>query len=433
VRRFLERPVERDKILALLEAARIAPSACNRQDWHFVVIEDAETRTALVREAGASGLLKEAPVAIACLYRNDNPAEGYQSSSAAIENILIEAANQGLGALWLNSFGSESVYRKILGFPREYFITSVVLAGYADEEPSSPSRKPIEEIIHWGRFSRGNPSPLTHDSDRWTLEQIRAHQRLECGKTRPGTIQDIFSPLEIAAARSLFPSKGGTCLDLFPYDGHSALEFFRPAGSLPTFADLSEEASRYSGETLAPTFPEASFLTFDRLDPLPDGSFDAATLLFRIERLPEREYPLLFERARRLIRPGGCFLIAFRISSSLYGALHRLLLASRGDNLRKTAIHSFFGPYRPVRPDTVARHARDAGFRVEIHRMFPVPALLPEFIRLYRQYRRSGGRTYLHREASDNRIAGWIERRLERTAGKESRFGTLGVAVLTKP
>ncbi|MBI5904157.1 MAG: nitroreductase family protein [Deltaproteobacteria bacterium] len=433
VRRFRHRPVERGKILALLEAARIAPSACNRQDWHFIVIEDAEARAALVRDAGASRLLKEAPVAIACLYRNENMAEGFQSSSAAIENMLIEAGNQGLGALWLNSFGNEARCRKILGYPPEYFLTSIVLTGYPDEAPPPPSRKPIEEITHWGRFSEAPAYPLTHDADRWNLEQIRTHQRLECGKTIQGTPQDIFSPLEISEARSLFPLEGGTCLDLFSYDGHSSLEFFRPVKCLATFADLSEETSGYSRETLARTFPEASFLTFERLDPFPDGVFDNATLIFRIERLPEREYRRLFERIWRLLRSGGRFLVVFRISSSLYGALHRLLLASRGDNLRKTAVHSFFGPYRPVRPDTVARHARDAGFRVKIHRRFPVPPLLPEFFRLYQQYRRSGGRTYLHREVPENRFAGWMERRLGRDAGKESRFGTLGVAVLTKP
>lgn len=432
-RHFLPRAVEREKILALIEAARIAPSACNRQDWHFIVIEDPGVKAVLAREAGASRLLTEAPVAIACLYRNDNPAEGYQSSSAAIENMLIEAANQGLGALWLNSFGDEAGYRKILGFPPEYFLTSVVLTGYPGEEPHPPSRKPIEEIIHWGRFSKGAALPLTHDPDRWTLEQIRAHQRLECGKTRPGTLQDLFSPMEIAAVRSLYPMAGGACLDLFPYDGHASLAFFRPLGCRITFADLSEETSRYSRETLAPAFPGASFLTFDRLDALPDGAFDVATLLFRIERLPGREYRPLFERIRRLLRPGGHFLVAFRASSSLYGVVHRLLLASRGDNVRKTAIHTFFGPYRPVRPEAVASRAMEAGFLVEVHRMFPVPPLLPEFFRLYLQYRRSGGRTYLHREAPESRIAGWIERRMERDAGKDAKLGSLGVALLTKP
>jgi nitroreductase len=104
VRTYLEKPVEPEKMETLLRAAMQAPSAGNQQASEFLVVQDAAALRQLSRMSPYAGLLAKAPAAIVLLgnaQRMKFSENWEQDLGAAAENLLLEAAELGLGAVWL--------------------------------------------------------------------------------------------------------------------------------------------------------------------------------------------------------------------------------------------------------------------------------------------------------------------------------------------
>ena len=104
VRTYLEKPVEPEKIETLLRAAMQAPSAGNQQASEFLVVQDAAALRQLSQMSPYAGLLAKAPLAIVLLgstQRMKFSENWEQDLGAAAENILLEAVELGLGAVWL--------------------------------------------------------------------------------------------------------------------------------------------------------------------------------------------------------------------------------------------------------------------------------------------------------------------------------------------
>jgi nitroreductase len=410
IRKFSVRAVERDKLVNLLRAAAWAPSACNQQLWHFILIEKREQKKALVREAGASRLVEKAPVVIVVCYHGGNVKEGYQSSSAAIQNLLLAAANQGLGSLWLNSYGREKRIKSLLRIPDAYLINSFVLIGYpAGALPKAPPRKPLDRICHDGVFSEKDPEVFTHRTKRWSLEDIRMYQHYFCRKTDPGETVDLIARTGRPFLPGLAGSLRGRVVDLFSYDGSLLSDFSTDA---LTCVDLSAETSAYTRAALRDGPVESAVLE-ERTLPLEDGSADFVTCFYKLERLPPSYLDELFREVKRVLAPGGRFILTFRCRRSLYALFHGLLLLAREDDIRKTAIYSFFGPYTPLSIRRVRKALLAAGFSLTCRRYFLFPPEFENIAVLFRQFRRSGGKTFLHGAAEPDalsRLAAWIVR-----------------------
>jgi nitroreductase len=115
VRAFLDREVPEELLLRLLEAARLAPSACNFQEWRFVVVRNAETRKRLAIAANRQMFVSEAPVVIVCCAETDGHvmACGQQcyplDVAIAIDHLTLCAAAEGLGTCWIGAFDEGKV------------------------------------------------------------------------------------------------------------------------------------------------------------------------------------------------------------------------------------------------------------------------------------------------------------------------------------
>ncbi len=162
VRRFLERPVERDKLLTCVEAARLAPSAENVEPWRFVILDDPELKQRFA-EAAFSGIYRptrwaaKAPVLVAILARPDIFANriGKQIQGTnyylidigiAGEHFVLQAHELGLGTCWIGWF-HEKKARKTLGLSRKYKVVSLLAVGYPEpREPKPKKRRALEEI-----------------------------------------------------------------------------------------------------------------------------------------------------------------------------------------------------------------------------------------------------------------------------------------------
>lgn len=154
VRSYSAKQVEDDKLKMVLEAARLAPSASNRQEWRFVVVKDASTRKALSAAAKNQKFVEEAPVIIAaCAETNEHVMTcGYEcyviDVSIAIDHMTLAAVELGLGTCWVGAFFSDKV-REILNIPEEIKIVELLALGYPKEplEIVPKNRLDLESIV----------------------------------------------------------------------------------------------------------------------------------------------------------------------------------------------------------------------------------------------------------------------------------------------
>lgn len=209
IRKYLDKPVEDEKITQCLQAARRAPSWENYQPWHFIVITDPEIKSLLTELSGGQKLIQKAPVVIlvasemSCFSEDkarkqlleliesisgkpanedfvnkafiDKPlmtpsklgseivfARALEQLSYAISFIILQASHVGLGACVIGAFGNKAtkqmpeMYDKLTGelnLPDDILPLVLVTMGYPDENPTSRPRKDFNKICHREKFS----------------------------------------------------------------------------------------------------------------------------------------------------------------------------------------------------------------------------------------------------------------------------------------
>ena len=166
-RAYLDKPVETEKIDRILEAARLAPSACNSQPWKFIVVTDTEKRN-LIADATASKLLsmnhftKQAPVQLIVLEDSANftsSVGGWATNKhyphidlgIVAAHISLAATDEGLGSCIIG-WCDEKKIRKALDIPRNKRVMLVILLGYSAQSLREKKRKTKEEIISYNKY-----------------------------------------------------------------------------------------------------------------------------------------------------------------------------------------------------------------------------------------------------------------------------------------
>lgn len=157
VRDYEARPVEKEKIEKMLRAAMAAPTAMNKQPWHFVVVDQRNVLDALAGANPYAKMLKKAPLAIVVCGNTDKMIEGggrdfwIQDASAATENLLLAAHAMGLGAVWTGTYPSEErciSISKVLSLSDNLIPLNMIVVGYPAEHPQ-PKQKFKEENISY--------------------------------------------------------------------------------------------------------------------------------------------------------------------------------------------------------------------------------------------------------------------------------------------
>jgi len=157
IRAYTAQSVGEELTKELLVAAMSAPSASNRQPWHFVAITDRQQLNALTAILPYGQMLRQAPLAIVvCGDRERQPMEGYwvQDCSAATENILLAAHARGLGAVWLGVYPREERIQelsRLLGLPEQVAPLAVLSIGYPAEH-KEPADRYDDGRIHRDRW-----------------------------------------------------------------------------------------------------------------------------------------------------------------------------------------------------------------------------------------------------------------------------------------
>ncbi len=152
IRKYKDKEIEKEKLIKVLESARIAPSASNRQEWKFIVVKDENTRSRLVSAAHYQKFVGQAPVTIvACSTESERIMPCGQHAytvdlSIAVSFMMLEATELGLGTCWLGAFDEEAV-KEILGIPSDIRVPAMFTLGYADENPVARPRKALNDIV----------------------------------------------------------------------------------------------------------------------------------------------------------------------------------------------------------------------------------------------------------------------------------------------
>jgi nitroreductase len=158
VRAYKTQEISDEKLSKVLEAARLAPSASNRQPWKFVVVRDPAKRGELAKASRGQSFVGEAPIVIAGVALEPErvmscgvPAYAVDLA-IALEHIALAAQDEGLGTCWIGAFSQEEV-KKILGVPDQYKVVALMPIGYPEDAPGPKTRKPLDDIVCYERFS----------------------------------------------------------------------------------------------------------------------------------------------------------------------------------------------------------------------------------------------------------------------------------------
>lgn len=164
VRAYSPKPIPMDVMERLKQAMRFAPSACNYQPWHFIIVQDVQIRQDIVRESNKQKWMLDAPVfVVACGF----PLQAYKAMGGygngadidvtiAIDHLTLAAVNEGLGTCWIGAFDEASV-KKLLGIPAQAKVVAIIPLGYpVSSELNHPldesRRKPAAEIFSVDRY-----------------------------------------------------------------------------------------------------------------------------------------------------------------------------------------------------------------------------------------------------------------------------------------
>jgi nitroreductase len=171
-RNYKDTPVSEEKLKNILEAARLAPSASNRQPYKFIIVKDKGKREKLAKAAGQN-FIAEAPIVIAgvsleperimgCevptyaveeinLFSAPSLQFGVVDVAIAMEHIALQACAEGLGSCWIGAFSQQEA-KKILGVPEEYKVVALMPIGYSADSQGLKERKNLEELVDYEKF-----------------------------------------------------------------------------------------------------------------------------------------------------------------------------------------------------------------------------------------------------------------------------------------
>lgn len=160
-RKYKSTPIDKETILKVIEAARIAPSAANCQPWSFVVASSQETLSNL-RMAYPQEWFKQAPVVIVVCgdharswKRKDGKDHCDIDISIAVDHMTLQATELGLGTCWICNFDPIACH-EMLNLPPHVEPIAMLSLGYSadssDSNRHAKARKTISELVHWEKY-----------------------------------------------------------------------------------------------------------------------------------------------------------------------------------------------------------------------------------------------------------------------------------------
>ncbi len=156
IRKYKPEPIPDGDLKKIMEAARLAPSAGNRQPWRFVVVRDPETKVKMGEAARDQTWISDAGAIVVALAMPKDHPEVYarwveRDVMIAVEHMVLAAWSLGYGTCWIGAFYEDKV-KELLGIPEEMTVINILPIGVPDQSPEARGRKPVSEIFHDGKY-----------------------------------------------------------------------------------------------------------------------------------------------------------------------------------------------------------------------------------------------------------------------------------------
>ena len=166
-RKYSDKPVEKEKLERIIEAGRMAPSACNAQPWKFIVVTEPDLIGKIAEAASASLIgmntfVAQAPLLLVLVREKPNMSSRIGGTiknkdyslidiGIASENICLQARAEGIGSCMIGWF-DERMLRKILGIPKSKRVELIITLGYSLSEQREKRRKPSEVTVSYNKY-----------------------------------------------------------------------------------------------------------------------------------------------------------------------------------------------------------------------------------------------------------------------------------------
>src|SRR5664279_3984197 len=166
-RKYDDKPVENEKIERIVDAGRMAPSACNAQPWKFIVVTDNELILSVAEAAsakllGMNSFVSQAKVIIVIVREKPNMSSKVGATiknkdyslidiGIATENICLQAKAEGIGSCIIGWFDERRI-KKLLDIPKSKRVELIITLGYSLSEKHEKRRKPVEEIVSYNKY-----------------------------------------------------------------------------------------------------------------------------------------------------------------------------------------------------------------------------------------------------------------------------------------
>jgi nitroreductase len=165
IRKYLDKEIPQKIMMKVLKAAQLAPSANNAQPWYFIVVTDKEKMKKIAESGKYAGFAdKASAIIVGCSDYITSPKWHMVDVTIAMENMVLQATELGLGTCWIGSFNID-LLRQILRIPNNLTVTAILPIGYPAEEIDRKSkyahltsrRKKLEEIVGFNEYgNKGN-------------------------------------------------------------------------------------------------------------------------------------------------------------------------------------------------------------------------------------------------------------------------------------
>ena len=166
-RKYSDKPVEKEKLERIIEAARMAPSACNAQPWKFIVVTDPElvlkiADAASAKLIGMNSFVAQAPAIMVIVREKPNMSSKVGATiknkdyslidiGIATENICLQAKAEQLGSCIIGWFDERQI-KKLLKIPKSKRVELIITLGYSLSDQREKRRKPAAETVSYNRY-----------------------------------------------------------------------------------------------------------------------------------------------------------------------------------------------------------------------------------------------------------------------------------------
>jgi nitroreductase/SAM-dependent methyltransferase len=364
VRSFVSKPIDEGAIRRALDAARWAPSACNRQLWEFVIIDDESVIRKLeviTRQENPNAIY------IAIFYDTTKELVGsrfgdIQSAAVAAQNLMLAAHAQGYGTKMMAGLNDPGAIGKLLDAPEGIEIMSLIAFGHPYEYPVAPKRRSLARIVHRNSFNTGKPRyPNSLDARTWEEEEVIT---LQSGVVRHGGSIGFFkSEFEKEMLDNVVElvrfDENWKVLFLFPYSAVYIEPFIRRFRRTEfEIVCQSEDNRDYVLAGLNETVP-IHIGGFGRTD-LEGNSYDAVLMLDSCVHIPKLDETMA--EANRLLKPEGVLYVS--VPSSKSPVILKPWRKRSSVILTRTPYWKT-GPIYPRRTVEIDRLLKKANFRVD--------------------------------------------------------------------